>query len=662
MILTHTILKITIIYFETFSAKITATFCINISCFQNRFLFLETISEIIYPNENQQIYLQYDCRNMENFAAIDIIVFALYCAIILGVGLWVSRDKGGQEKTSEDYFLAGKTLPWWAIGASLIASNISAEQFIGMSGSGFALGLAISTYEWMAAATLVIVGKFFLPIFLEKKIYTMPQFLEMRYDNRVRTILAVFWLAVYVFVNLTSVLYLGALSINTVFGIDLTYAILALAVFALVYSIYGGLMAVAWTDIIQVVFLVAGGLATTYLALDLVAPNNAINGLSILLDKAPQHFEMILDTTHKNYIDLPGITVLIGGMWIVNLNYWGCNQYITQRALAAKSLDEAQKGVVFAGFLKLLMPLIVVVPGIAAYVLYQEGTDVIINNMNVAGSVKPDKAYPALLQLLPAGLKGAAFAALSAAIVSSLASMMNSTATIFTLDIYKHFFDRNASNKKQVAIGRTVSLVSLVIACLVAPLLGQIEQAFQFIQEFTGLVSPGIFVIFVFGFFWKKATANGAYSVAITTLPLSFALKLMLPAMAFLDRMGIVFVLLSFVMMGISAYDHRSTEEHKDDKLFFTKTLFHFALFLALLVFYFIADSKGMTVDTTLGKILVHLLIVESVLLALSALSPIKDDKKSIIYSSHLFSTGKVFNYGAIGIGVLLTVLYAIFW
>ncbi|MCS7003868.1 MAG: sodium/sugar symporter [Cytophagales bacterium] len=599
---------------------------------------------------------------MENFATIDIIVFSIYCIIIVGVGLWVSRDKSGHEKTSEDYFLAGKALPWWAIGASLIASNISAEQFIGMSGSGFALGLAISTYEWMAAATLVIVGKFFLPIFLEKKIFTMPQFLEMRYDSRVRTILAVFWLAVYVFVNLTSVLYLGALSINTVFGIDLHYAIFALALFALVYSIYGGLMAVAWTDIIQVIFLVVGGLATTYLALNLVAPQKALLGFFTLIEKAPQHFHMILESSHKNYIDLPGITVLIGGMWIVNLNYWGCNQYITQRALAAKSLEEAQKGVVFAGYLKLLMPLIVVIPGIAAYVLYHEGVDVIVNNMNIEGTPKPDKAYPALLQLLPPGLKGAAFAALSAAIVSSLASMMNSTATIFTLDIYKHFFDKNASNKRQVAVGRIVSFVSLLIACAVAPLLGKIEQAFQFIQEFTGLVSPGIFVIFVFGFFWKKATANGAYAVAITTLPLSFGLKIMLPSMAFLDRMGIVFVLLSFIMMGVSAYDHRSTDEHKDDKLLLTKTLFHFALFLVTLVLFLVAQSKGVNVDSILGKILIHLLVIETLILALSALSTIKDDKKSIMYGTHLFVTGRAFNIGASGILLILTVLYAVFW
>jgi SSS family solute:Na+ symporter len=605
---------------------------------------------------------------MEGFATIDFIVFTVYCLIIVGTGLWVSKGEKGREKTSEDYFLAGKTLPWWAIGASLIASNISAEQFIGMSGSGFALGLAISTYEWMAAATLIIVGKYFLPIFLEKKIYTMPQFLEMRYDSRVRTILAIFWLLVYVFVNLTSVLYLGALSINTIMPVDMTTAIIALSVFSLVYSLYGGLTAVAWTDVIQVAFLVAGGLATTYLALEMVSPDGSIlQGMNILMTKAPQHFEMILDPSSKSYKDLPGIAVLIGGMWIVNLNYWGCNQYITQRALAAKSLEEAQNGVAFAGYLKLLMPIIVVIPGIAAYVLYQEGAPSIVNAMNVDGVAKPDKAYPALLQLLPAGLKGAAFAALAAAIVSSLSSMMNSTSTIFTLDIYKHYFNPNASETKLVNVGRLVSLLSLVIAASIAPMLGHIDQAFQFIQEFTGLVSPGVFVIFAFGFFWKKASANGAYAVALVTLPTSFALRLLFPEMPFLDRMGIVFILLSLVMMGVSLYDqnaHVSPSEHseKEDKNFVSKSVFHVGVFFVLLILFFVGLNKGYNTDTVGGKIMVHLLIVEAIWIIIAALSPLKDDPKAIRVNTVLFQTGKIFNRSAAGILILLVILYGIFW
>jgi SSS family solute:Na+ symporter len=517
---------------------------------------------------------------MNTLSTVDIVVFIGYCLTILTIGLWVSRDKKGKEKDSQDYFLASRALPWWAIGASLIASNISAEQFIGMSGSGFAMGLAISTYEWMAAATLLIVGKFFLPIFLEKKIYTMPQFLEQRYDSTVRTVMAVFWLLVYVFVNLTSVLYLGALSIETVMGIPMNYAIFGLATFAIVYSIYGGLTAVAWTDVVQVVFLVGGGLATTYLALELVGDGSVSKGISLLRKEAPNHFHMIFSegqmmipdgsgSKKDAYLDLPGLSVLIGGMWIVNLNYWGCNQYITQRALAAKSLDQAQRGVIFAGFLKLLMPIIVVIPGIAAYVIVENqtlsGGGAFTQAMtdSVTGFVKSDRAYPALLNLLPVGLKGLAFAALAAAIVSSLASMANSTATIFTMDIYRNYVNKNASEHTLVKTGRTVTLVAFIIAALVAPSLGILDQAFQYIQEYTGFVSPGVFAIFAFGFFWKRTTARAALVAAVLTIPLSTFFKFATPNMPFIDRMGVVFLILAALMVIVSLTDPKSKDNPK---------------------------------------------------------------------------------------------------
>ena len=503
---------------------------------------------------------------MGGFATIDFIVFAGYCLFIIGIGLWVSRDKKGHTKDSQDYFLASRSLPWWAVGASLIASNISAEQFIGMSGSGYALGLAISTYEWMAAATLLVVGKFFLPIYIKKGIYTMPQFLADRYNDTVRTLMAIFWLLVYVFVNLTSVIYLGALSIETVLGVPLVYAIIGLALFALVYSIYGGLTAVAWTDVVQVVFLVLGGLATTYLALDIVGNGNILGGLARLRDEAPQHFHMILQEgfmitdgqggTTDAYQMLPGISVLIGGMWIVNLSYWGFNQYITQRALAAKNLDEAQRGVLFAGFLKLLIPLIVVIPGIAAYVIVQNeelgGSFTNIMTNPKSGFLEPDRAYPSLLSLLPNGMKGVAFAALTAAIVSSLASMANSTSTIFTMDIYRNYINKNASEATLVRIGRIVVVVSFVIACLIAPALEGFGQVFQFIQEYTGYVSPGVFAIFVFGVFWKKTTPTAALVAAILTIPLSAGLAELFPELPFIDRMGVVFLILAAVMITIS--------------------------------------------------------------------------------------------------------------
>ncbi|MEM1137095.1 MAG: sodium/sugar symporter [Bacteroidota bacterium] len=520
-----------------------------------------------------------------NFSTIDVVVFIGYCLVIVSLGLWVSKDKKGHEKDSKDYFLASKSLPWWAIGASLIASNISAEQFIGMSGSGFAMGLAISTYEWMAAATLIIVGKFFLPIFLKKEIYTMPQFLEQRYNGTVRTMMAVFWLLIYVFVNLTSVLYLGALSLQTVMGIPLLYAIAGLAAFAIIYSIYGGLTAVAWTDVVQVVFLIAGGLATTYLALDIVGDGSATSGFWLLKKEAADHFHMILKEGQMMipdgqggqkdaYIDLPGLSVLIGGMWIINLNYWGCNQYITQRALAAKSLDEAQRGVIFAGFLKLLMPLIVVIPGIAAYVIVNNpdmlltmterlGVDFRVALTDEAtGYIKSDKAYPALLNLLPVGLKGLAFAALAAAIVSSLASMANSTATIFTMDIYKNYFNTGASEGTLVKTGRIVSLIAFSIAALVAPSLGVLDQAFQYIQEYTGFVSPGVFAIFIFGFFWKKTTSTAALWAAILTIPLSALFKFITPGLPFIDRMGVVFLIIEAIMIVISlAYNGKDNPQ-----------------------------------------------------------------------------------------------------
>src|SRR5690554_5139625 len=521
-----------------------------------------------------------------NFTTLDLLIFIGYCVLILFMGYFVSREKRGHIKDSNDYFLASKALPWWAVGASLIASNISAEQFIGMSGSGFALGLAISTYEWMAAATLLVVAIFFLPIYLKEGISTMPQFLLKRYDSRVRTVMAVFWLLVYVFVNLTSVLYLGALSLDTILGVPMTYGIIGLALFAMLYSIYGGLKAVAWTDVVQVVFLIAGGVATTYLALSIVGEGNVFTGFSTLMSEAPGHFKMIFEEgemmipdgsggQRDAYLDLPGISVLIGGMWVINLNYWGFNQYITQRALAAKNLNEAQKGMIFAGFLKLLMPLIVVIPGIAAFVIVNNGIDLpFIESMKdpVTGIVKSDRAYPTLLQLLPSGLKGLAFAALTAAIVSSLASMANSTSTIFTLDIYKTFFDPNATERKQVRVGRISAIVAFVVAAIVAPALSTLDQAFQYIQEYTGFISPGVFAIFMFGFFWKKTTSNAALTAAALTIPLSALLKVVFPLFPFIDRMGVVFLILSAIIVGVSLVEGKGKDHTKGIEI--TKGLF----------------------------------------------------------------------------------------
>lgn len=516
-----------------------------------------------------------------NFSFWDIVVFSVYIVFIVGLGLWVSREKEGRQKNSSDYFLASKSLPWWAIGASLIAANISAEQYIGMSGSGFVIGLGIATYEWTAAITLIVVAKFFLPIFLKEGIYTMPQLLEIRYDSRVRTGLAVFWLLLYIFVNLTSVLYLGALALRTIMGVPLIWGIISLAVFSALYTIYGGLKAVAWTDVVQVFVLIVGGLVTTFFALNAVGDGHGIlAGFSALFAQVPDKFDMILDKSNPNYKELPGLGVLLGGMWMAHFFYWGCNQYITQRALAAKNIQEAQRGLLFGGYLKILTPLIVVIPGIAAYALH-------------ADIAKPDEAYPWLLStFVPTGLKGLAFAALIAAIVSSLSSMVNSTATIFSMDIYKQIIKKDASESQLVLTGRVASIIALIIAIVIAPSLSSLEQAFQFIQEFTGFISPGIFAIFIFGLFWKKATANSAIWAAVLTIPLSLGIKFLVPTLPFLNRMGMVFLILSVIVVIITLIESRedSPKAFKiPTDLFHTDTVFNvgsIGIFAILAVFY----------------------------------------------------------------------------
>lgn len=516
---------------------------------------------------------------MNTLALQDYIVFLLYFVIIVAYALWIYRRKKQVQTTSNDYFLAEGSLTWWAIGASLIASNISAEQFIGMSGSGFKMGLAIATYEWMAAATLIIVAVFFMPVYLKNKIFTMPQYLNKRYNSNVAMIMAVFWLLLYVLVNLTSILYLGALAISSISGLDISLCMVFLAFFAVMITL-GGMKVIGYTDVIQVFFLILGGLVTTYLALNLVAEefgsSGVISGFSLMTQHASDHFHMIFEQSNPNYIDLPGLSVLIGGMLIINLNYWGCNQYITQRALGA-DLSTARSGILFAAFLKLLMPVIVVLPGIAAYVLYQNGH--FQTELLQEGSVNPDRAYPILLNLLPVGLKGLSFAALTAAIVASLAGKANSIATIFTLDIYKTKINVTADEKKLVSIGKLTILFAMLIAVLVAPFLGIDKKGgFQYIQEYTGFVSPGVFAMFLLGFFWKKTTSNAALFATIGGFVLSIVFKFMpiftdlsflnpygfsvpnadgIYEIPFIDRMGFVFGICVVGMYFISQYESR---------------------------------------------------------------------------------------------------------
>ena len=559
-----------------------------------------------------------------NFELLDYLIFGLYALTILGIGLWVSRDKKGKQKNAEDYFLASKSLPWWAVGTSLIAANISAEQFIGMSGSGFALGLAIASYEWMAAITLLVVGKYFLPIFIEKGLYTIPEFIEKRYSTNLKTILAIFWIALFVFVNLTTVLFLGGKALDTIIGVGdgaiLLNSIIGLGLFAAAYSLWGGLASVAWTDVIQVIILIFGGLLMTYFALLNVTDSGSfIDGLKYVYEKAPERFSMILSKGEiikpnggDAWWDLPGLAVLIGGMWVANLYYWGFNQYIIQRTLAAKSLAEGQKGIVFAAFLKLIIPVIVVLPGIIAYVMnidesgFLTASSVDPGFIGTAGNFANDNAAPWLIKnFVPVGVKGLILAALAAAIVSSLASMLNSTSTIFTMDIYKSHFNKNASDAKMVSIGRITAVVALIIAIIIAPQLGSLGQVFIFIQEYTGVVSPGILAVFLMGLFYKKATNNAAIWGAILSIPIAMYFKV-------------------------------APKGWNEASIFVELPFMH---------------QMGYTCLATIAIITI-----------ISYFEGNQDDPKGINLTKKLFATNKTFNIGAFSVLLITAFLYAMFW
>ena len=514
---------------------------------------------------------------------LDITIFVLYGVLIIGVGNWLARSKG-KERSSNDYFFANKSLPWFLVGSSIIAANISAEQFIGMSGSGYAIGLGIATYEWIAALILIVVAKYFLPVFVEKKIFTMPQFLALRYDNRIKTILAIFWISLFVFVNLTSILYLGALTLKAVFGIKLVYGIIGLALFSLLYTIVNGLKAIASTDIIQVFFLLGGGLITTFFAVNKVGGDTGIiEGFKAMFEMVPDKFHMIIEKSDPNFTYLPGIRAIFGGIWIAGIYYFGANQYIIQKAFGAKSLKEAQKGMIFASYLKFILPFVVVIPGIAVFALS-------------ADIGKADEAYPWLLEnIVPAGLKGLIFAALIAAIVSSFSAIINSTSTIFTMDLYKPYFNKNASEKRLVAVGRISGVVAMTIAVIVAPLLGSIDQAFQFIQEYTGMISPGITAIFVLGMFWKRTTSGAALWGTIISIPVSAVLKFLFPEIPFLDQMFISFLFISFFIIVVSLIDRRkydnkglklSREIFRTDKTFNLLSIVIVLIFAAIYIIF----------------------------------------------------------------------------
>jgi solute:Na+ symporter, SSS family len=602
---------------------------------------------------------------MKQFATIDWVIFFTYAAIIVGLGLWVSRTKKGQQKTSQDYFLASRSLPWWAIGSTLLAANISAEHFIAMSGSGYAVGLAIAAYEWIAAAVLILVAKYFLPVFIEKKIYTMPQFLTQRYDKRVSTSLAVFWILVYIFINMTAVIYLGALAMERIIGLPLIYGVIAFSIFSAIYSLWGGMKAVAWTDVFNVFVLILGGLITTAFALNALSGGNGIlAGFSELLEKAPQKFNMIIEKgtvfvpdgkggLKDAFLDLPGLGVVIGSMWLTNIGFWGFNQFIIQRGLAGKSLKEAQHGVVFAGYLKLLVPLLVVIPGIAVFAL----------GVKLG---KSDEAYPWLIaNIVPVGISGLSLAAIAAAAVSSISSLVNSTSTIFTIDIYKSYLNKNASEKQLVKTGRITALVALLISTAVAPELKSLDQAYQYIQEYTGYIYPGTFLIFFCGLFWRRASANAALWTALLTIPMGIIFKIINPEMPFILRIGYVFIVLSFVMIGLSLLDKKHTVDnvHNADlarhRIRLGTTMISLALLAGIGMTLCVRHYKNLALEA--GYVIVAGFILLGFIIILNNTQKRMNDK-SIIIREGIFDTTPAFNIAAIGICGILALLYTVFW
>lgn len=641
------------------------------------------------------------------FKTIDFLILVAYLVILIGLGLFLSRNKKGKEKTANDYFLAGNTLTWWAVGASLIAANISAEQFIGMSGTGYRDGIAIAAYEIMAAVTLVVIGKFLLPIMLERKIFTIPQFLRERYNDGVGLAFSILWLFLYVFVNLTSVAWLGALAIEQILGLQgisveifgftisiRMIIILLLFVIAGIYSIYGGLASVAWTDVMQVTFLVGGGLITAYVALKEmgnVFGTDAFGALSkVYADlttgahATDVHFHLVIQQSHnpEAFANVPGIAAVVGGVWLTNLGYWGFNQYIIQKGLAAKSVDEAKKGLIFAGFLKILIPFIVVLPGICAYYIMQNTG--MFSGMNLAGKINvADDAYPWLIRnFTPTGIKGLSFAALAAAIISSLASMFNSTSTLFTMDIYKKYINPEANDHKLVNVGRLVSICALIIALIaVKPLLGGLDQAFQYIQEYSGFIYPGIIVVFGLGLLWKRASSMAAVWTAILTIPMGVLFKVVMPQVAFQFRAGYIFMILLTFFVIVSYFSHitEKTELPSDSDRRMMKRwagILGCAGIIMIIAAAIVTIAHVMNPDADpdsnfmayLNDIGFQAFFFFGVLVGQCAiwLKSNSDDNcrapKALPINLKLFSTTRGYTYGTIGICAIVFALYALLW
>ncbi|MBQ6964455.1 MAG: sodium/solute symporter [Bacteroidaceae bacterium] len=635
--------------------------------------------------------------SQSGFETIDFIILVVYIILLVTLGMFLSHDHEGEGKSANDYFLAGNTLTWWAVGASLIAANISAEQYIGMSGTGYADGIAIAAYEIMAAMALVVIGKFLLPIMIKRKIFTIPQFLRERYNDGVGLAFSILWIFLYVFVNLTSVSWLGALAIEQILGLQeivisigcldisiRTFIIIGLFLIAGIYSINGGLASVAWTDVMQVTFLMGGGLITAGFALISVAgyEGSILDGFSKVYtylttgDYAnDSHFHLVIQQSHNEsaYTNVPGIAALVGGIWLTNLAYWGFNQYIIQKGLAAKNINEAKKGLIFAGFLKILIPFIVLVPGICAFYMVQNAD----LYPHIQGSIDvADEAYPWLIRnFTPTGIKGLSFAALTASIISSLASMLNSTSTLFTMDIYKKYINKGASDRVLVKVGRIVAIVVLIIATISAkPLLGEIDQAFQYIQEYSSFLYPGITIVFGLGLLWKRASSTAAVWTAILTIPMGVLFKVTMPDVAFQFRAGYVFIILVTFFILVSYMDRKyisvdlPAQKDQQSMLQWAGILGGIGLFFITIAIIVVTMGETTAVTAYLNDIGFQAFIFFGVLIGCNAIwlySNVKDKKaapNALPIDLRLFKTTRGYTYGTMGIATITILLYALLW
>lgn len=648
---------------------------------------------------NSQMSLT-EALSQSGLEAIDFVILLIYIIMLVSLGVILSYNRESKTKNTTDYFLAGNTLTWWAVGASLIAANISTEQFIGMVGTGYADGIAIAAYEVMAAVTLVIIGKFLLPVMMSRGVFTIPQFLRQRYTSGVGLAFSIFWLFLFIFVNLTSVAWLGALAFEQIMGLQgftvvisgITISmrmiiVLILFIIAGIYSINGGMTSVAWTDVVQTTFIIGGGLATAYFAVRALSGDEGTftggcENLYMALQNAEftqdTHFHLIIQQSHNTpaYMNVPGIAAIVGGIWLTNISYWAFNQYIIQKGLAAQNVREAQKGMFFAAILKIAMPLIVIIPGLCVYYIIQQDDQLTLHGA--------DNAYAWLIRnQIPTGIKGLAITALAASIISSLGSMINSTSTIFTIDIYRRHIKPDASDKRLVAVGRISAFVALLMALVaVNPLLGGIDQAFQYIQEYSAFIYPGITIVCGMGLLWKRASTSAAIWTAILTIPLGVIFKILLPNMAFLMRAGYIFIILLVLFVTISLLDHKRIAPSQTVKVYYNILrrwgyILAATAFLSILAATIVTIGQGTLPPETNpdNNVIAYLndigfqaffffgaIIGACAMILLSNAKDTKQDQKALPIDLTLFSTTRGYTIGTIIICTITIALYVLLW